>query len=121
MVPHAHALLLSGHPAAAQLHHSVWQPEHRRPRLSVLRVVAQPGEQGQGGGDAGESPQNQSSAELFLDSDSGFIVCVCYPGGQDSNSAAVGHAGGGLHLPADGDGLVGTAGYFARHRHCAAR
>lgn len=58
---------------------------------------------------------------FFLDYSSESVFRVCCPGGQDSYSAAVGHAGGGLHLPADGDGLVGTAGHFARDRHRAAR
>lgn len=30
-----------GHPAATQLHHSLWQPKHGRPRQADLRVVPQ--------------------------------------------------------------------------------
>lgn len=49
-------------------------------------------------------------------------VCVCViPGRTDTNPAAVGHAGGRLHLPADCDWLSRTAGHRPGHCHCSAR
>lgn len=111
-------LLLPGHPAAEELHHAVRQPKHRRPRQPVLRVVAEPREQRQGGGDAGEVLQRR---RLLCGSGVARLTVFCRrPGRPDADPAAVGHAGGRLHLPADGDGFCRAAGHVEGHRHRAA-
>lgn len=46
---------------------------------------------------------------------------LCSSGRANTNLAAVGHAGGGLHLPADCDRLVWAAGYGPGDCYCAAR